>query len=101
MRWKEETKEFSNCPFVLHFKCSEEEMIKRLLKRGEESHRSDDNMEVIKKRLNTYYSETKLVLEEFERDTKVHHINSDETPTNIFGQVCPIFEDFLSKENMV
>jgi UMP-CMP kinase len=41
-------------PFILHLVCSEEVMLGRLLKRGESSGRSDDNINSIKKRFATY-----------------------------------------------
>jgi UMP-CMP kinase len=47
-----------NLPFILHLECSEEIMLSRLLKRGETSGRSDDNIQSIKKRFNTYQLET-------------------------------------------
>lgn len=41
--------EVSVSRFVLYFECPEEVMLKRLLKRGETSGRSDDNIESIKR----------------------------------------------------
>ena len=49
-------------------------MIRRLLQRSIDSGRSDDKIEVIQKRLKTYYKETKEVLTQFEKITKVYHI---------------------------
>ncbi len=43
---------------VVGLEVEEQELITRLLKRGEESGRSDDNMETIKQRLNVYHSQT-------------------------------------------
>jgi adenylate kinase family enzyme len=40
------------------FECSEAEMEKRLLHRGQTSGRADDNAETIKKRFATFISET-------------------------------------------
>ena len=55
-------------------------------------------MDVISKRLQTYYTETQEVLNEFEKNTEVHHIDCNETPSKIFERVSPIFERFLQKE---
>lgn len=41
-------------------------MVKRLLKRGETSGRSDDNEETIKKRLDLYYKATEPVIAFYE-----------------------------------
>jgi len=46
---KEFEEKVAKCQFVLYFECSEEEMAKRLTKRGETSGRIDDNEETIKK----------------------------------------------------
>ena len=43
---------------VVGLEVEEQELITRLLKRGEESGRSDDNLETIKQRLNVYHSQT-------------------------------------------
>lgn len=42
-------------------------MIKRLLNRSKVSNRSDDKIEVIRKRFVTYYTQTHEVLKEFEK----------------------------------
>lgn len=44
---------------VLGLEVEEEELIDRLLKRGQVSGRSDDNMETIQKRLDVYHNQTK------------------------------------------
>lgn len=48
------------CPsqLVLFFECNEEVMLKRLLGRGQNSGRSDDNIESIRKRFRTYHDST-------------------------------------------
>lgn len=48
------------CPsqLVLFFECDEEVMLKRLLGRGQNSGRSDDNIESIRKRFRTYHDST-------------------------------------------
>jgi adenylate kinase family enzyme len=38
-------------------------MIKRVLHRAEENERSDDTEEIVQKRLRTYYSQTKEVVD--------------------------------------
>eukprot|EP01116_Phalansterium_solitarium_P006336 TRINITY_DN1863_c0_g1_i1.p1 TRINITY_DN1863_c0_g1~~TRINITY_DN1863_c0_g1_i1.p1 ORF type:complete len:289 (-),score=45.08 TRINITY_DN1863_c0_g1_i1:95-961(-) len=51
--------------FVLFFDCPEAVMEQRLLKRGETSGRSDDNIESIKKRFRTYIESTIPVVESY------------------------------------
>lgn len=43
---------------VVGLEVDEDELIDRLIKRGKESGRSDDNLETIKKRLQVYHSQT-------------------------------------------
>lgn len=56
-----------NC--VLGLEVPQEELMKRLLNRGKDSNRSDDNAEVIKKRFQEYENKTKPVAE-FYREKK-------------------------------
>jgi adenylate kinase family enzyme len=50
--------ESTTMPFVIFLECSEETMIKRINKRASETagdqQRNDDNMEVLKKRFQTF-----------------------------------------------
>lgn len=52
--WQKLMNEKVNVPFILHLECPEQVMLARLLKRGQTSGRSDDNIESIKKRFHTY-----------------------------------------------
>ena len=47
------------------FQLSNETMTKRLLKRAETSGRADDNMETIKKRLNTFHQHSEPVIDAY------------------------------------
>lgn len=51
-------------------------MVKRLLKRGETSGRSDDNEETIKKRLDLYYKATEPVIAFYESRGIVRKVSS-------------------------
>ncbi|RKO90276.1 adenylate kinase-domain-containing protein, partial [Blyttiomyces helicus] len=64
------------CPskFVLYFECPEEEMLKRLLKRGETSGRADDNIESIRKRFATFRDTSYPVIEHYEKLGKVRTV---------------------------
>ena len=60
--------------FVLFFDCPEEEMLKRLLKRGETSGRVDDNIESIKKRFETFRETSYPVVEFYEKENRVRRV---------------------------
>lgn len=73
-----------HCRLVLFFDCSEEEMLKRLLKRGESSGRVDDNAESIKKRFETFRETSYPVVEYFEKMDKVRRISCIESPDQVY-----------------
>jgi UMP-CMP kinase len=60
--------------FVLYFACGEETLLKRLLKRGESSGRSDDNIESIKKRFKVFEETSFPVIEAYEKKDKVRKV---------------------------
>lgn len=60
--------------FVLFFDCPESEMMKRVLKRGETSGRSDDNIESIKKRFATFRETSYPVVQYYEKQGRVHNV---------------------------
>jgi len=77
------------CParFVLFFDCPEEEMEKRLMKRGETSGRADDNAESIKKRFRTFVETSMPVVDYFEKNGKVVRILANKGPDAVYEDV--------------
>lgn len=73
---------------VLALEVTEEELVKRLLKRGETSGRSDDTDEaVIRKRFNVYKTETEQVAGYYEDQDKLERIGGEGTVEDIFQKV--------------
>lgn len=81
-----------NVPFILFFDCPEDVMEKRLLKRGETSGRSDDNIASIKKRFKTFQTESMPVIEYYDKQKKVVFINGDRDPKLIFEDIKKAFD---------
>ena len=52
--------------FLLYFKCSFEDMEKRLINRGKTSGRDDDNLETIKLRFQTFITETSPIIDYYQ-----------------------------------
>ena len=52
-------------------------MLARLLKRGETSGRSDDNLESIKKRFVTYQQETREIVKYYDELKKNREVNAE------------------------
>ena len=66
----------------------EEELMVRLIKRGKDSGRADDNEETIKKRLHVYHSQTAPLIDWYKNEEKYQHINGLGTMEGIFADIC-------------
>ena len=66
----------------------EEELMIRLIKRGKDSGRADDNEETIKKRLHVYHSQTAPLIDWYKNEKKYQHINGLGTMEGIFAEIC-------------
>lgn len=66
-------------------------MTDRLLKRGQTSGRVDDNEETIKRRLETFHSQTKPVIDYYQKQNKVKHIQAEGSPEHVFEEVKKAF----------
>ena len=71
---------------MLELDVPEEELMKRLLLRGQQSGRADDNEETIKKRLVVYHSQTMPLIEWYKKEGLHHHIDG-------LGDLDRIFKD--------
>ena len=71
---------------MIELDVPEDELMARLIKRGQESGRADDNEETIKKRLGVYHSQTQPLIEWYKREGLHHHING-------LGELDRIFAD--------
>jgi adenylate kinase len=87
---------------VLALEVSEEELVKRLLKRGETSGRSDDtNEEVIRKRFAVYQKETSAVADHYKALGKFESIKGEGTVDEIFESLTNAIEAQMAAENSV
>ena len=73
---------------MLDLEVPEDELMTRLIKRGKESGRADDNEETIKKRLVVYHSQTAPLIDWYKEDGKYQHINGLGDLDRIFGDIC-------------
>lgn len=71
---------------MLELDVPEDELMKRLILRGQNSGRADDNEETIKKRLVVYHSQTQPLIEWYKKEGLHHHING-------LGELDRIFAD--------
>lgn len=74
---------------MLALEVSEEELVKRLLKRGETSGRSDDTNEaVIRARIVEYHNKTTAVADYYKKYNKVVLVKGEGTVDEIFDNLC-------------
>lgn len=77
---------------MLELDVPEEELMKRLILRGQQSGRADDNEETIRKRLVVYHSQTKPLIEWYKQEGLHHHIEGVGTLERIFGDIQQIID---------
>jgi len=80
---------------VLFFDCPEEEMVKRLTKRGETSGRSDDNAETIRKRFKTFVEQSLPVKDYFKAKGNGFVISAVAPPDEVFLEVAKLLDPML------
>ncbi len=74
---------------MLALDVSEEELVKRLLHRGQSSGRSDDtNENIIRSRIVEYENKTKSVADYYARFNKVVHVKGEGSVDEIFKALC-------------
>ena len=73
---------------MVDLEVPEDELMVRLIKRGKDSGRSDDNEETIKKRLHVYHSQTAPLIDWYKNEKKYQHINGLGTMEGIFAEIC-------------
>ena len=77
---------------MLNLIVQEKELIARLLKRGETSGRSDDNLETIQKRLDTYNNQTSPVIDFYKAEGRLANLEGIGTIDEIFARISQKIE---------
>jgi len=102
--WSRTMPPFTTLLGALVFDCPENVLEERILKRGETSGRSDDNVESARKRFHTYETQTKPVvrcLEQMQTEdglVQVHHIVGDKSIEEVWEQVKDILNTFIKND---
>ncbi len=73
---------------MLDLEVPEEELMDRLIKRGQISGRADDNEETIKKRLTVYHNQTSPLIDWYKADGKYTYIKGTGALDTIFADIC-------------
>ncbi len=82
-----------NTDLFINIDVDEDELIKRLILRGQTSGRSDDNLEIIKKRLLVYHEKTKPVSDFYKKLNKYTNINGMGTEDEIFKRISSVLNN--------
>lgn len=77
---------------MIELDVPENELMKRLLLRGQMSGRADDNEETIKKRLVVYHQQTQPLIEWYKREGLHHHIDGLGELDRIFADICAVVD---------
>lgn len=83
--------------FLIDIQVETKELITRLLKRGETSGRSDDNLDTIKKRLQVYETKTAPVNDYYKGLGKYHSIDGIGEIDEIFARISEVIDTELNK----
>ena len=77
---------------MIELSVPEAELMARLINRGKESGRSDDNEATIKKRLNVYHTQTAPLIDWYENEGVHHHVEGLGTVDEIFARICNVID---------
>jgi len=77
---------------MIELAVPEDELMRRLINRGKESGRSDDNEETIKKRLDVYHNQTAPLIGWYRKEGLHYHIDGLGELDRIFADVCGVIE---------
>lgn len=84
---------------MLALQVREEELIKRLVKRGETSGRADDGNEVvIRARIVEYHLKTAAVADHYEKTNKVVMVNGEGNVDEIFDRLCAEIDQLMKED---
>ena len=77
---------------MIELDVPEDELMKRLILRGQQSGRADDNEETIKKRLVVYHSQTQPLIEWYKKEGIHYHINGLGDLDRIFADISEVID---------
>lgn len=80
---------------VIGLDVPEDELVRRMLQRGKETGRADDNLDTIKKRLDVYHSQTSPLRDYYISEGKYHNIDGQGRVDEIFDRIHHSLTDRL------
>ncbi len=80
---------------VIGLEVEDDELVRRMLNRGKETGRADDNPETIQNRLKIYHTQTSPLRDYYLNEGKYHAINGSGDVDEIFLRICKSLSDKL------
>ena len=77
---------------MIELDVPEDELMKRLILRGQQSGRADDNEETIKKRLVVYHTQTQPLIQWYSQEGIHYHIDGLGELDRIFEDICKVMD---------
>jgi adenylate kinase len=77
---------------VIGLEVPEEELVERMIKRGQQTGRADDNIETIKNRLHVYHESTTPLRDYYIKEGKYRQINGSGSVDQIFADIVAAIE---------
>lgn len=88
-------KRHQDITIMLDLEVPENELMARLVKRGQECGRADDNEETIKKRLIVYKTQTAPLIDFYKEEGTYQYIKGIGTVDSIFADICQVIDSNL------
>ena len=93
--WERVMSEISEVIYCLHFDCDEAILTERVMKRAENSGRTDDNPETLARRFKQFIEGGLPIINIYEEQGKMITINCDQDVDDVFADVTKALEGYL------
>ena len=80
---------------MIYMEVPTEELVQRILLRGQSSGRADDNEEVIRNRIKIYNDQTAVVADYYSAQGKYEAVDGVGTLDEVFDRICAVIEKYL------
>jgi UMP-CMP kinase len=98
--WETEMNGVCEVDLVLFIECKQSELERRILFRGNSSGRSDDNVETVRKRFQTFERDTMPIVEHFMRQPKslVVSVDGEQSVEKVYAHVRAIIAEKIEED---
>ncbi|MFO8066427.1 MAG: adenylate kinase [Bacteroidales bacterium] len=86
---------------VISIEVKEDELFKRMMGRAEDSGRSDDNEETIRKRIEVYKQQTFPLIDYYRNQGKLVDINGMDSVDKVFSNISRAIDFFIMKKEIL